>query len=93
MWKERYMLEIDLPGRRKKGRPKRRFMDAVNKDMRVVRVIEEDVDDKLGKVDMAMVDPLWRPKDEDVKISSSISYLATLTEAATTSSFPQGIVS
>ena len=38
----RRMLEMELPGRRPRGRPKRRFMDAVKKDMQVVRVRVED---------------------------------------------------
>ncbi|KAK4307254.1 hypothetical protein Pmani_020967 [Petrolisthes manimaculis] len=41
----RRMLEMDPPGRRKRGRPKRRFMDAV-KDIRMVGVTEEDVEDR-----------------------------------------------
>ncbi|KAK4290600.1 hypothetical protein Pmani_036511 [Petrolisthes manimaculis] len=44
----RKMLEMDLPGRRKRGSPKRRFMDVVKEDniMQVVGVTEEDVDDR-----------------------------------------------
>lgn len=34
----RRMLDKGLPGRRKRGRPKRRFMDAVKGDMLVVGV-------------------------------------------------------
>ena len=32
----RRMLEMELPGRRPRGRPKRRFIDAVKEDMQVV---------------------------------------------------------
>ena len=32
------MLRMELPGRRKIGRPKRRFTDAVKDDMQVVSV-------------------------------------------------------
>ena len=39
------MLRMELPGERKRGRPKRQFMDAVRVDMRVVEVTEEDADD------------------------------------------------
>ena len=38
----RRMLRIELPGKRKRGRPNRRFMDAVRKNMAVVKVTEED---------------------------------------------------
>ena len=36
------MLAMELPGKRKWGRPKRRFMDAVREDMTAVDVTEED---------------------------------------------------
>ncbi|XP_063849720.1 uncharacterized protein LOC135094103 [Scylla paramamosain] len=42
----RRMLDMDLPGRRKRGRPKRRFMEAVKGDMQVVGVTEEDTEDR-----------------------------------------------
>ena len=32
----RRMLEMELPGRRRTGRPKRKYMDALKKDMQVV---------------------------------------------------------
>ena len=38
-------LEMELPGRRRRGRPKRRLMDAVKEDMQVVE----------------NSDSLWRP--------------------------------
>ena len=41
------MLEMELPGRRRRGRPKRRFMDAVKEDMQVVGVRVEDTENKL----------------------------------------------
>jgi len=40
------MLEIELPGKRKVGRPKRRFMDAVKEGMKDVGVNEGDVHDR-----------------------------------------------
>ena len=42
----RRMLRIELPGKRKRGRPKRRFMDVVKEDMAEVEVKEEDADDR-----------------------------------------------
>ena len=38
----RRMLNMEPPGGRRRGRPKRRFMDAVRDDMRVVGVTEDD---------------------------------------------------
>ena len=41
------MLEIELQGRRKKGRPKKRFPDVVKDDIQLVGVTEEDAEDKV----------------------------------------------
>ena len=35
----RRMLRMELPGKRKRGRPKRRFMDVVKEDMALVAVM------------------------------------------------------
>ena len=40
----RWMLRMELPGKRKRGRPKRRFMDVVKEDMAEVEVTEEDTE-------------------------------------------------
>ena len=40
----RRMLMMELPGKRKRGRPKSRFMDAAREDMAVVEVMEEDAE-------------------------------------------------
>ena len=42
----RRMLRMELPGKRKWGRPKRRFMDVVKEDMAEVEVTEEDTADR-----------------------------------------------
>ena len=44
----RRMLRMELPGKRKRGRPKRRFMDAVKEDMAEVEVTEEDTVDRIN---------------------------------------------
>ena len=36
------MLEMELPGRRRRGRPKRRYLDAVEEDMQALGVRVED---------------------------------------------------
>ncbi|WP_139267332.1 reverse transcriptase domain-containing protein, partial [Escherichia coli] len=41
------MLRLELPGRRPRGRPKRRFLDVVKEDMRIVGVGEEDTEDRV----------------------------------------------
>ena len=42
----RRMLRMEPPGRRRRGKPKRRFMDAVRADMWVVGATMEDVEDR-----------------------------------------------
>ena len=42
----RRMLRMELPGKRKRGRPNRRFMDVVKEDMAEVEVTEEDTVDR-----------------------------------------------
>ena len=42
----RRMLRMELPGKRERGRPKRRFMDVVKEDMAEVEVTEEDTEDR-----------------------------------------------
>ena len=42
----RRRLRMELPGKRKWGRPKRRFMDVVKEDMAEVEVTEEDTEDR-----------------------------------------------
>ena len=40
----RRMLMMELPGKKKRGRPKRRSMDIVKEDMAVAEVTEEDTE-------------------------------------------------
>ena len=42
----RKMIEMELPGKRKRGRPKRRFLDVVKEDMGEVGAKETDVEDR-----------------------------------------------
>ena len=39
-------LRMELPGKRKRGRPKRRFMDVVKEDIAEVEVTEEETEDR-----------------------------------------------
>ena len=41
------MLRMELSGKKKRGRPKRRFMDATREDMSLVEVTEEDAEDRI----------------------------------------------
>ncbi|KAF7658937.1 hypothetical protein LDENG_00005840 [Lucifuga dentata] len=43
----RRMLRLELPGRRPRGRPKRRFMDVVKEDMKLVGMREEEAEDRV----------------------------------------------
>ena len=42
----RKMMEMELPGKRKRGRPKRRFLDVVKEDMEEVGAKETDIEDR-----------------------------------------------
>ncbi|KAK3574719.1 hypothetical protein QTP86_015389 [Hemibagrus guttatus] len=42
----RRMLDMELPGRRQRGRPKRRYMDVINEDMKLVGASVEDAEDR-----------------------------------------------
>ncbi|KAK3563223.1 hypothetical protein QTP86_018276 [Hemibagrus guttatus] len=42
----RRMLDMELPGRRQTGRPKRRYMDGINEDMKLVGASVEDAEDR-----------------------------------------------
>ena len=42
------MLRMELPGKRKRGRTTRRFMDAAREDMAEVEVTEEDTDYRIA---------------------------------------------
>ena len=42
----RKMMEMELPGKRKRGRPKRRFLDVVKEDIGEVGAKETDVEDR-----------------------------------------------
>ena len=43
----RKMIEMELPGKRKRGRPKRRFLNLVKEDMGEVGANEMDVEDRM----------------------------------------------
>ncbi|KAK3543780.1 hypothetical protein QTP70_027194 [Hemibagrus guttatus] len=49
-WESEYigrrMLDMELPGRRQRGRPKRRYMDGINEDMKLVGASVEDAEDR-----------------------------------------------
>ena len=40
----RRVMEMQLPGKRKRGRPKRRFLDVVKEDMGEVGAREKDIE-------------------------------------------------
>ena len=42
----RKIMEMELPGKRRRGGPKRRFLDVVKEDMKEVGVKETDIEDK-----------------------------------------------
>ena len=64
----RRMLRMELPGKRKRGRPKRRFMDVVKEDMAEVEVTEEDtVDRRNWRKKIRCGDPSWKSRKKKKK--------------------------
>ena len=56
----RNMLRMELPGKRKRGRPKRRFIDVVKEDMAEVEVTKEDTEDMSNwRWKIRCGDPRW----------------------------------
>ena len=43
----RKLMEMEVPGKRKRGRPKKRFLDVVKKDMEEIGAKETDVEDRI----------------------------------------------
>ena len=43
---ERKMMQMELPGKRKRGRPKRRFLDVVKEDIGEAGARETDVENR-----------------------------------------------
>ena len=67
---------MELPGKRKRGRPKRMFMDVVKEDMAEVEVTEEDtVDRNNWRRKIRCGDPCWeKPKEEEEESSLKCLY-------------------
>ena len=56
----RRMLRMEFPGKRKRGMPKRRFMDVVKEDMAEFEVMEEDTEDRNNwRRKISCGDPWW----------------------------------
>ncbi|KAK3558000.1 hypothetical protein QTP86_005613 [Hemibagrus guttatus] len=60
----RRMLDMELPGRRQRGRPKRRYMDGINEDMKLVGASVEDAEDRDRWREMIRCGDPWKGKPE-----------------------------
>ena len=63
----RRMLRVELPGKRKRGRPTKRYMDVVKEDMAEVEVTEKDTEDRNNwRWKIRFGKPRWeKPKEEE----------------------------
>ncbi|KAK3506251.1 hypothetical protein QTP70_033602, partial [Hemibagrus guttatus] len=72
----RRMLDMKLPGRRQRGRPKRRYMDGINEDMKLVGARVEDAEDrdrwremircaKLARTGSTLMAIMWYKEEDD----------------------------
>ena len=55
----RRVMEMELPGKRKRGRPKRRFLDVVKEDMGKVGAREMDIENRQDSLEKHFA--LWLP--------------------------------
>ena len=64
----RWILRMEMSGKRKRGRPKRMFMDVVKEDMAEVEVTEEDTEVRNNwRWKIRCGDPWWdKLKEEDL---------------------------
>ena len=68
----RRVLRMELPGKRKRGRPKRRFMDVVKEDIAQVEVTEEDAEDRSNwRWKIRCGDPWWEKAERRRRIEIS----------------------
>ena len=68
----RRMLRMELPGKRKRGRPESRFMDVVKEDMSEVEATEEDtVDRNNWRRKIRCVDPWWEKQKEEEEVPNT----------------------
>ena len=58
------MLRVELPGKRKRGRPKSRFMDVMKEDMAEVEVTEEDAEEMGNPLHLTISDGRCRKKSK-----------------------------
>ena len=63
----RRVMEMDVPGTRRRGRPKRRYMDSIKEDLREVGARVEDVTDRRRWRELIRCGDPWRemPKEEE----------------------------
>ena len=66
---------MELPGKRKWGRPKRRFMDVAKEDMAEVEVTEEDTEDRNNwRWKIRCGDPWWEKTNEEEVYNKYLHY-------------------
>ena len=69
---------MELPGKRKRGRPKRRFMDVVKEDMAEVEVTEEDTEDRNNwRWKSAVATPYGKSRKKNPEMYSNMKKKAT----------------
>ena len=66
------MLQMQVSGKRRRGRPKRKFMDGIKEDLKVARVTIDDAGaDQNGKKRSAVATPNWEKSKEEEESSSA----------------------
>ncbi|KAK3548620.1 hypothetical protein QTP70_015565, partial [Hemibagrus guttatus] len=70
----RRMLDMGLPGRRQRGRPKRRYMDGINEDMKLVGASVEDAEDRDRIVSQILDDNMRKRRRRRCSTRSEIEH-------------------
>ena len=67
------MLRMELPAKKKRGRPKRRFMDVVKEDMAEVEMTEEDTEvETTGEGKSAVATPDGKSRKQKKKKNNTL---------------------
>ncbi|KAK3555713.1 hypothetical protein QTP86_029004, partial [Hemibagrus guttatus] len=81
----RRMLDMELPGRRQRGRPKRRYMDGINEDMKLVGASVEDAEDRdrwreMIRCHRTLINHAWKTSKPTRRSSAKIKPDSTIDE-------------